>query len=75
MNTKKCPMCKKHKTKDAWSKGGWNNITYCKPCMRIHNTKKRDKQHNIIMKHTNNKKCWWLYQAIISERNYRKSES
>jgi hypothetical protein len=73
MRTKKCPMCKKHKTKDAWSKGGWEHITYCKPCMSIHNAKKRDKAHDIIMKATNNKKCWWLYQSIISERNYRKS--
>lgn len=73
--TKKCPMCKKHKDKSAWSKGGYRNITYCKPCMSIHNKRKRDKQHDIIMKHTNNGKCWWLYQSINAGRHFRKSEN
>ncbi len=75
MTKKKCPMCKTFKTKDAWSRGGFNRITYCKPCMKIHNAKKRDKAHIKIMKATNNGKCWWLLQSINAERHYRKSES
>tara|TARA_R110002074_G_scaffold355712_4_gene527716 strand:+ start:256 stop:483 length:228 start_codon:yes stop_codon:yes gene_type:complete len=74
METKKCPMCKKNKTRDAWSKGGWNNITYCRPCMQRHNSKKRDKAHKTIMKATNNGKAWWLLQSINAERHFRKSE-
>jgi len=72
MKTKKCPMCKKHKEKSAWSKGGWEHITYCKPCMKIHNERKRNKEHDKIMKATNNGECWWLLQSINAQRHYRK---
>ena len=42
--------------------------------MRLVNASKRDKAYKKIMKATNNGKCWWVLQAINSERHFRKDE-
>ncbi len=71
---RKCPRCKMPKNKGQWADGGWTNTTYCKECQKYYNKKKRDKAHDIIMKHTNNGKTWWLLQSIYADRHFRKED-
>lgn len=71
MKEKKCPRCKESKSKDFWHKGGYAYSTYCKKCQRHYSSAKADKRNEKIMKATNNGKCWWLYQSIVSDTHFR----
>ncbi len=70
LTNKQCPRCKTD-DKSKWTKNGYKYSTYCKECQKHYNAKKRDKIYKKIMKATNNGKCWWVYQSIISELNDR----
>jgi hypothetical protein len=69
---KKCPRCKINKHSHEWAKGGYTNTTYCIICMREVNRQKKTKAKDIILKHTNNGKCWWVYQSILADISFRK---
>ena len=32
------------------------------------------KRNEIIMKATNNGKCWWVYQSIVADTHYRSQD-
>ena len=71
---RKCPRCKRLKNKTEWAKKGWTNTSYCKECLKFVNESKRNKEHEKIMKATNNGKCWWLLQSINAQRHFRKED-
>jgi len=72
MKERKCPKCKIVKGKDCWHQsGGYAYSTYCKDCCQTYAVKKADKRKAIIMKATNNGKCWWLYQSIMADTHFR----
>ena len=69
---KSCPRCKIEKNSKDWNKDGYSNTTYCRECQKYYNRQKTLKAKDIILKHTNNGKCWWVYQSILADRIFRK---
>ena len=72
---KKCPRCKENKDfKDYYTRydGASKGQIYCRECQKFYNKNKRDKTHDKIMKATNNKECWWVYQSILADISFRK---
>ena len=69
---KKCPRCKIHKNRKDWNKDGYSNTTYCRDCQKYYNRKKKSKAKDIILRYTNNGKCWWVYQSILADISFRK---
>ena len=71
---KKCPRCKIRKNPKDWNKNGYSNTTYCRECQKYYNVKKTSKAKELILKATNNGKCWWVYQSILGDRTSRKGK-
>ena len=72
MEERKCKKCQVVKGDGHWHKsGGHAYSTYCKDCNKIYAVKKADKRKALIMKATNNGKCWWVYQSIVSDTHFR----
>lgn len=67
---KKCPRCKTD-DRTKWTKNGYKYSSYCRECQKYYNKKKSKKINDKINKATNNGKCWWVHQSIISELNNR----
>ena len=71
---KKCPRCQIKKKKGEWSKNQYSNTTYCRECQKWYNSKKTSKAKDIILKATNNGKCWWVYQSILADLSFNKKK-
>ena len=71
---KSCPRCKIKKSSKDWNKDGYSNTTYCRECKKYYNRQKSSKIQDTILRHTNNGKCWWVYQSILGDRTFRKEK-
>jgi hypothetical protein len=69
---KSCPRCKIKKSSKDWNKDGYSNTTYCRECQKYYNRQKSSRIKDTILRHTNNGKCWWVYQSILGDRAFRK---
>ncbi len=71
---KKCPRCKILKRQDEWTKNQYSHSTYCRECQKYYNSKKSSRIKDIILKATNNSKCWWVYQSILADLSFHKKK-
>ena len=74
---KSCPRCRESKDlEDYYTRydGISKNQTYCRECQKDLNRKKSSRIKDIILRHTNNGKCWWVYQSILGDRTFRKEK-
>ena len=71
---RKCSHCKKHKPLSKFNRGTDNRSFLCRKCQRIYNNKKSQKNKQKILDATNNGKCWWVYQSIMADLTFKRSQ-